>query len=622
MALTVNLEEILSRRILLADGAMGTMLYERGIFLNSCFDELNLSNPELVAGIHRAYVEAGVDLIETNSFGANEFKLARFGLADKVAEINRAAVEIAKRAAKSGVMVAGAIGPLGFPVTEHSRLPADGAENAFAVQARALAEAGADFLILETFSSTDELLIAIRAAALTGLAIIAQMTVNEHSETLYGERIDQAIARIAAEPAVTAVGLNCSVGPSDMLTSLELIRPVTQKPISVQPNAGLPRQVEDRTLYMCTPEYMAEYAKRFYEKGARIIGGCCGTTPNHIREIVRAVRSLDKAAHRRPKVSPAAPAPAAVAEKGVKPVPLAERSAFGAKIAAGLPVTTIELTPPKGVDLSATIGKARICAEHGVDAINIPDGPRASSRLSPMVTAIRIQQEAGIETILHFCCRDRNLIGMQSDLLGAAAIGLKNMLIITGDPPKLGDYPNATGVFDMDSIALTGVLHNLNRGLDIGGNPFAPPTAMTIGVGANPAAADLQREIDKFRQKVTAGAEYAITQPVFDAQMLFDFLDAIEDFRIPVIAGIWPFTSYKNAEFMANEVPGVVVPEQLLARMSTASTKEQARVLGIEIAREMIAKISERVAGFAVSAPFGNVKTALAVLSKIDINET
>ena len=620
MKMKVDLEKTLSRRILLADGAMGTMLYERGVFLNSCFDELNLSNPAMVEDIHQAYIEAGADFIETNSFGANEFKLGKFGLAEKVVEINKAAVGIAKKAAKSGVMVAGAMGPLGFAVTEHSRLPAERAHEAFRVQARALAEAGADFLILETFSSTDELLIAIRAAEATGLAIIAQMTVNEHSETLYGERIDQAISRISAERAVTVVGLNCSVGPSDMLTSLELIQPVTQKPISVQPNAGLPRQVEDRTLYMCTPEYMAEYAKRFYEKGARIIGGCCGTTPNHTREIVRAVRSLDRAAGQRPKVAATAFVPAAAPEKAVKAVPVAEKSAFGAKIAAGLPVTSIELTPPKGMDLSATIEKARICAEHGVDAINIPDGPRASSRLSPMVTAVRIQQEAGIEAILHFCCRDRNLIGMQSDLLGAAAIGLKNMLIITGDPPKLGDYPNATGVFDMDSIALAGVLHNLNRGLDIGGNPFSPPTAMTIGVGANPVATDLRREIDKFRQKVIAGAEYAITQPVFDAQMLFDFLDAIEDFRIPIIAGIWPFTSYKNAEFMANEVPGVVVPEELLARMSTASTKEQARALGIEIAREMIEKISERVAGFAVSAPFGNVRTALAVLSKIEIN--
>jgi len=377
----------------------------------------------------------------------------------------------------------------------------------------------------------------------------------------------------------------------------------------------MPRSVEGRQLYMCTPEYMAEYAKRFYEKGARIIGGCCGTTPDHIREIARAVRSVDKAVGRATvsvtvgpdRMTEAAPAPAASLE---------EKSRFGAKLAAGEEVATVEVTPPRGVDMTKIIEKARQCVAAGVDAINIPDGPRASSRLSPMVTAVRIQQEAGMETILHFCCRDRNLIGMQSDILGAGAIGLRNLLIITGDPPKLGEYPNATAVFDMDSIALTNVVRNLNQGLDIGGNRIDPPTALTIGVGANPVAADWDREIVRFRRKVEAGAEYAITQPVFDADSLFRFLDAIDGFRIPFVAGIWPFTSFKNAEFMANEVPGVVVPNALLDRMSAATTKEQGVALGVQIARELVAKIRGRVAGFAVSAPFGNVQTALAVLGK------
>jgi len=406
-----------------------------------------------------------------------------------------------------------------------------------------------------------------------------------------------------------------------MLSSLELIRNVTDKPISVQPNAGLPRQVENRTLYMCTPEYMAEYAKRFYEKGARIIGGCCGTTPGHIAEIVRTIRALDRA-----KTSGTQPA-MVVVERHAQPVeaqqptPLSEKSRWGAKLASGRKVTTIEITPPRGVNIDPVLDKARLCAELGVDAINIPDGPRASSRLSPMVTAVRVQQTAGIEAILHFCCRDRNLIGMQSDLLGASTIGLRNMLVITGDPPKLGEYPQATGVFDMDSIALVGVIRNLNRGIDIGGNSISPGTCLTIGVGANPGAADPDREIEKFRQKVEAGAEFAITQPVFDADMLLSFLEAIDSFRIPVIAGIWPFTSYKNAEFMANEVPGVVVPDMLLERMGRAKTTQDSRVLGIEIAAEMVAKITDYVEGFAVSAPFGNVKTALAVLGRIDTKE-
>jgi homocysteine S-methyltransferase len=595
------------------------MLYQQGVFLNRCFDELNQTDPKLVRAVHDGYVEAGADFIETNTFGANRLKLSKFGLAGEVAQVNRAGVRIAREAAKDSVLVAGSIGPLGCELTEHGPITPQAAGQVFEEHGKALVEAGADLLILETFSNPEELLIAVRAVGgLADIPIIAQMTVNENSETIYGERIDQAIVKIAREGAVTAVGLNCSVGPSGMLGSLELIRRVTDKPIAVQPNAGMPRQIEGRQLYMCTPEYMAEYAKRFYERGARIIGGCCGTTPDHIREIVRAVRSISQAATRVRVVV------AARSSQSAKPVlrepePLAQRSRFGARLAAGQTVSTIEITPPRGVDVTAVVEKARRCAEAGVDAINIPDGPRASSRLSPLVTAVKIQQGAGIEAILHFCCRDRNLIGMQSDLLGASAIGVRNLLIVTGDPPKLGEYPSATGVFDMDSVALTGVARNLNRGVDIGGNGIDPPTSLVIGVGANPVAADLEREIDRYKQKVIAGAEYAITQPVFDPDCLFRFLEATREFRIPIIAGIWPFTSYKNAEFMANEVPGVVVPPRLLDRMSQAKTKEQGRVLGIQIAQELVEQIREHVAGFAVSAPFGNVATALAVLGKADI---
>lgn len=613
-------DHLVSERVLIGDGAMGTMLYQHGIFLNRCFDELNLAEPALIEKVHNAYIEAGVDLIETNTFGANRLKLSKFGLAGEVEPINRNGARIAREAAGDAVLVAGAIGPLGGEWTEHGPITIEEAGQVFEEQGRALLAGGVDLLILETFSNADELLTAIRAmAGLGDVPIIAQMTVNENNETIYGERIDLAISRIAREQAVSAVGLNCSVGPSGMLSSLELIRAVTDKPISVQPNAGMPRQVEGRQLYMCTPEYMAEYAKRFFEMGARIIGGCCGTTPDHIREIVRAVRSISRAAAR------SATAVAAEARPPVRtvlrePQPLAARSRLGAKLAAGECVTTIEITPPRGVDVTAILEKASRCVQAGIDAINIPDGPRASSRLSPLVTAVRIQQDAGIEAILHFCCRDRNLIGMQSDILGASAIGVRNLLIITGDPPKLGEYPSATGVFDMDSIALTGVVRNLNRGVDIGGNGIEPPTSLVIGVGANPVATDLEREIERFRQKVLAGAEFAITQPVFDPDGLSRFLDATREFAIPIVAGIWPFTSLKNAEFMANEVPGVVVPDGLLDRMSQAKTKEQGRATGVEISRELVAAIRDRVAGFAVSAPFGNVETALAVLGKVDIS--
>jgi homocysteine S-methyltransferase len=611
-------DQLIRERVLIGDGAMGTMLYQQGVFLNRCFDELNLTDPGLVRKVHVRYVEAGVDLLETNTFGANRLKLSKSGLAAEVGQINRAGVRLAREAAKDSILVAGSMGPLGGDLVGHGPITAHEAQEVFEEQGGALVEAGVDLLILETFSDTEELLIAIRAVAGLGdVPVVAQMTVGENHETIYGVRIDHAISRIAQEPAVAAVGLNCSVGPSGMLSSLELVRRVTDKPISVQPNAGMPRRVEGRQLYMCTPEYMAEYAKRFFEMGARIIGGCCGTTPEHIKEIVRAVRSVSKAT-----AQSAVPA-VATAHQAAKPLlrdlqPLEARSRFGAKLAAGEPVTMVEITPPRGVDVAGVVEKARQCAVAGVDAINIPDGPRASSRLSPLVTAVRIQDGAGIEAILHFCCRDRNLIGMQSDILGASAIGVRNLLIITGDPPKLGEYPSATGVFDMDSIALTTVVRNLNRGVDIGGNAIDPSTSLVTGVGANPVAADLGREIERFRQKVLAGAEFAITQPVFDPECLFRFLDAIEGSRIPIIAGIWPFTSFKNAEFMANEVPGVVVPKALLDRMSKATTKEHGRALGIEIAQELVAKIKDAMAGFAVSAPFGNVGTALAVLGKVD----
>lgn len=614
-----SLTERLEQGILIGDGAMGTMLYEHGAFLNTCFDELNLTRPELIKKIHAEYIEAGCDFIETNTFGANSLKLAQFGLVNSVEAINQAGAALARSVAGDDVLVAGSVGPTGTNNPNPGSELAQTLLSAFREQIQALAGAGVDFLLLETFTTAAELLIAIEAAAATGLPIVAQMTCTDQFETFFGTPIEKAIAEIAAHEAVAAVGLNCSLGPSDMLEGLKRLREVTGKPISIQPNAGLPRRVEGRTLYMCTPEYMAEYAKRFFENGARIIGGCCGTTPAHIREIVKSIRALDRAM----AVKPARTSVVVTEVKpsGMKPIALAEKSAFGKKLATGQPVTCIELTPPRGVDANKVIESAKLCAEHGIDAINIPDGPRASARLSPLVTALKVEQAVGIETILHICCRDKNLIGLQSDLLGIHAMGLRNVLLITGDPPKLGEYPDATGVFDLDSVALTQVVHGLNCGLDIAQNELPQQLSLTIGVGANPVASELHREIERFKQKAAAGAEYAITQPVFDTAMFFNFKEAVCDCQLPFIAGIWPFTSYKNAEFMANEVPGVVVPESLLKRMSKARTREDGRKIGVEIAREMIETLSPHVAGFAVSAPFGNIRIALAALGKIDINE-
>ncbi len=614
------LVEKLAQGIVIGDGAMGTQLYQHGAFLNTCFDELNLTRPDLIEQIHADYIAVGCDFIETNTFGANPVKLARFGLAEKCESINTEAVRIARRAAEhSGVMVAGAVGPLGLDNPLPSAEQAEQSLAVFSRQCDALAAAQVDFFLLETFTDVAELLTAIEAAGRhPAIPIVAQLTCTEQFETPFGTPIDQAVAQIVACKGVVAAGLNCSIGPSDMLEALKRIVGVTDKPVAIQPNAGLPRRVEGRTLYMCTPEYMAEYAKRFFEHGARIIGGCCGTTPDHIRQIIKAVRPLHKA------VSPKAAAGRiavrqAVAESAFEPIPLAAKSRLGRKLAEHRPITCIELTPPRGVDVSKLLDSARLCAEHDIDAINIPDGPRASARLSPLVSALKIEQAVGIETILHICCRDKNLIGLQSDLLGIHAVGLRNVLMITGDPPKLGEYPDATGVFDLDSVALTQAACNLNSGRDIAGNALPQPLALTLGVGANPVASDLHREIDRFRLKARAGAEYAITQPVFDTEMFFAFQAALEDCTIPFVAGIWPFTSYKNAEFMANEVPGVVVPEALLNRMAQAQSAEDARKIGVEIAHEMIETLAPHVAGFAVSAPFGNVRLALAALGRLSL---
>ena len=608
--------KILSQKVLIGDGAMGTMLYQHGVFLNSCFEETNLSNPDLVKKIHKAYISAGADFIETNTFGANSFKLAKFGLQDKVEQINTAAVTLAKQCAGSNVLVAGSIGPIGWQLPQYGKDKIFEAQKIFHEQAEALIQAGVDFIILETFQNTQEICVAIDTILdKYDIAIAAHMTIDHGDETIFGEQITLAIEPVC-QRNIAAVGLNCSVGPSDMLSNIEKIRRITDKPLSVLPNAGLPRQVEGRMLYMSTPEYMAEYAKRFFEKGARIIGGCCGTTPDHIREITRAVRPLDKASIKTKSRVSVTISEQQREKAELVEIPLFEKSKLGYKIATGQKVFTVELTSPKGIDIQSTLDKARICANAGIDAINVPDGPRASSRLSPMVTCVEIQRYCDIETILHFTCRDRNLIGMQSDLLGAYVIGLRNILVITGDPPKLGQFPEATGVFDLDSIALTGVIKNLNRGIDIAGNELISQLALSIGVGANPNAAELDREVERFKHKVEAGAEYAITQPVFDVDMLVRFLERIEQFHIPIIAGIWPFTSYKNAEFMANEVPGIVVPEKILERMSAAKTKEQGTKLGIDIASEMVQQLEPLVQGFAISAPFGNVQTALKVLGK------
>lgn len=595
------------------DGAMGTMLYEKGVFLNRCYDELCLTMPQLVAEIHRQYCQAGADVIETNTFGANPIRLRSHGLADNTAAINRAGARIAREQAGDNVYVAGSVGPC---LTTGQRWNPDNTDEiaaAFLLQITALAEGGVDCLLLETFTHLEELKLAADLARETGLPVLASFTVDARGETAHGMTVETMVRRLDAHRSVDAIGLNCGAGPAPLFDALEIVVPLTAKPVVVMPNAGMPRQVEGRMLFLTNPEYFTEYAKRYIALGVRGVGGCCGTTPDHIRVMAKAVRTLSGVKRHIEVRDRREERPEAAQEV----IPAAQRSRFASRLLGGHRVSSVELLPPRSSNLSALIEKARHCHFAGVDAINIPDGPRASARISPMIAALALQREVGIEAILHYCCRDRNLIGMQSDLLGGYAAGLHNFLIITGDPPKLGDYPDATGVFDVDAIGLTQVASNLNHGLDIGGSTIKPPTGIFIGVGANPCAVAMDLELSRYRDKVRAGAEFAITQPVFDPEALFRFLDAADAMgaNIPVLAGVWPLVSHKNAEFMRNEVPGIEVPDAVVDRMAQCGSREEGLKVGIEIARGTCERIADRVAGFQVSAPFGKVDAALAVLA-------
>jgi methionine synthase / methylenetetrahydrofolate reductase (NADH) len=607
----VNLRELIADgRTHVCDGAMGTMLYGRGVFLNVCFDELSLRQPDLVREIHREYVRAGAELLETNTFGANPRKLAQYGLADETEKINRAAAELARSAAGNRAAVVGAIGPLGLRIEPFGETSVEEARVDFSRQVQGLLDGGVDGFILETFSDVAELRAALAAVrSLSELPLIAQMTIGTDGRTHYGTE-PAVFGPLLEEMGADVIGVNCSVGPHGVLEAVEQLAGAVSRPISAQPNAGLPRDVGDRKIYMASPEYMGNYAKRIVEAGARFVGGCCGTTPEHIKAIAGFVQSVRP---RHAHVAVSAEQPAA----GVEPEPLAQRSHYGGKLARGEFITTVEIVPPKGVDPTPMFEQCRALKAAGVDAVNVPDGPRAQSRMGALLSGLMIEREVGLETVVHYACRDRNLLGMLSDLLGAAAAGLRNLLLVTGDPPKMGPYPDATAVFDIDAIGLTNLVSRLNHGLDPGHNPIGTPTRFVIGVGVNPAAPDLDHELRRFHWKVEAGAEFAITQPVFDLEQLDRFLRLAESFRLPIIGGIWPLVSLRNAEFLANEVPGVTVPDEVLRRMRQASErgKEAALAEGVLIARELLAAVRDRLRGAQVSAPLGRVPVALEVLS-------
>ena len=618
-------------RIVLFDGAMGTMLYQRGVFINQCYDELNLRSPDLIREIHRHYVKAGAEVLETNSFGANRLKLTQYGLEGQVKEINRSAAQLARAVADEAehpVLVAGAIGPLGVRLEPYGPTSEADARAVFREQMAALKEGGADLFILETFGDLHEIKEAIRAAREVdaSMPVVAQMTIGADHRTSYGATAED-VARALDGWGADVIGLNCSVGPQIILECIERMVPVTRRKLSAQPNAGMPRDVGGRSMYMASPEYMATYARHLIHAGAKVLGGCCGTTPEHIKAICEGIRPLNprqRSEGRGQRAEGSSPSTLGSLPSAHSPqpsTPFADRSRFASRIAAGEFVTSVEIVPPRGVDGSRMVADVRKLKDAGVDAVNVPDGPRAQSRMGALLTSVLIEQQVGIETVTHYACRDRNLLGMLSDLLGAAAIGLRNLLIITGDPPKMGPYPDATAVFDIDSIGLTNLVRNLNRGLDPGGNAIGAPTKFAIGVGVNPAAIDAAHELRRFEWKVEAGAEFAITQPVFDAAQLEKFLTSIAHVRIPVIAGIWPLVSLRNAEFLANEVPGVSVPAEVISRMrrATERSKEHATAEGIAIAREMLARVRDVVQGAQVSAPFGKVELALQVFDGMHI---
>lgn len=609
----IPFRERLTHGTVLFDGGMGTMLYSKGVYLNQCFDELNLSNPHLVKQVHDEYVRAGADVIETNTFGASSFKLEPHGLAPRIHDINLAGARIAREIAGDERYVAGAVGPLGVPIEPLGRVGLDEARADFAKRIRALVQGGVDLIILETFPYLPELEQAILAARdVCDLPVIAQVVLANSSHLVLGSPVEEAIDRLDAAGA-DVIGLNCAIGPKEMLDALETIVTRTARPISLAPNAGAPRIVEGRSLYLSSPEYFAEYSKRFIQTGARIVGGCCGTTPDHIKAMRRAISALEPPpAHARSvqveRVEPS---------QAVTPLRREDKSRLACRLADGKFISMCELVSPRGVDASKVIEQARKLAHHGIDAINIPDGPRASSRMSALALAVLIQRNVNIEPLLHYTCRDRNVIGMQSDLLGAWALGIRNILAVTGDPPKLGNYPDATAVYDVDAIGLTQLLRRLNQGLDLAGSPIGEPTGFHVGVGVNPGAINLDEELRRLDYKIEAGAEFMITQPVFDLDLFERFLARIHHVSIPLITGIWPLVSLRNAEFLNNEVPGAHVPDSIIARLRNAKSKDEALAVGTAIAREMLEQLRCHAQGVQIAVPFGRVEMVLEILDPV-----
>ncbi len=603
-----NLLDHINNNVLLLDGGMGTEIYNRGVFINQCYDELNLTRPDLIKEIHTDFIKAGANAIETNTFGANGFKLQPHGLADKVYDINYQGGKIAREVAGDKVFVLGSIGPLGKKIKLSDVTLKQKSEDAYREQLSALVDSGVDGIIFETFFDLDELLLAINLSkSISDLPVIAQMTINENFFTIYGVSVEDIVLALD-KSAADVIGLNCSIGPKVMHGALEKINPLTKKPLSILPNAGYPQQINGRKLYLTSGEYLAEYSRRFVQSGAKVIGGCCGTTPDHIKHINHSITSFQP---KKKTISVSVKEATADQIASVEPT---KKSNLAKKLYNNEFVCSVEMVPPRGINTVKSISKAQRLKDANIDCLNLPDGPRASSRMGAPFIAKEIYDKVGIEPVLHYTARDRNLLGIISDLIGIHAIGIHNLLLITGDPPKMGDLPDATAVFDVDSIGLITIANNLNHGIDLGGNSIGEPTQYLIGAGVNPGALDMNEEMERFEKKIKAGAEYFITQPVFDTEILFKFLEDVKQYNVPIIAGVWPLISLRNAEFMNNEVPGASVADDVMEQMRAAKSKEEARETGIRIAQETILDIKNQVSGVQVSMPFGKVKYPLKVL--------
>ncbi len=597
----------------MCDGAMGTMLYAKGIPITSCFEEMNLSMPSLVKEIHEGYRKAGAEILEANTFGANVRRLAGYGLEEKCAEINRAGVRLARESGGEDVLVAAAVGPLGARLKPLGPLTAAEARESFSEQFAALADAGADLIQLETFYDLEEVQEATAAArAVCDLPILAQVTIGDDGNMPSGTSPKDFTRKLAAT-GVDAIGLNCSVGPKVMLETIQRMAPLSSGPLTAQPNAGLPMNIGGRNIYLCSPEYMAGYVAHFIRHGVKLVGGCCGTTPEYIRALRDAVHAAQPPRPRVAVGNVVEPAPAAA--EVLEPVLLAERSRLARKLTQGEFVVLAEIPPSRGCDPSKEIEGARYLAASGIDAAYVPEVERASGRMSAQALAQLIQSQAGIETVLQYSCRDRNVVGIQADLLGAYALGLRNVVLLTGELPT-GDFPDATAVFDVDSIGLTKIVANLNRGLDIGGNFLGNQTGFLIAILGNPTAADMDQEWERLETKVRLGADCIVTLPVFDLDKLDRFLERTRPWGLPVIAGVYPLTSYRNAEFLVNESQ-VGIPEAILDRMRAVESGEAARSEGIRIAQKLVTSLRSRVQGVRITAPLGRYGTVVEVLQAL-----